>query len=150
MSSDAEHKETLTQGNAKGKRKGGQQQGPRGSPKVRAMVAKCRKEEGKERRNRQPPGKGVENHILSAFVLVLAEMELVFLPAAGVVLCFGFGMRTMPMLSCCRAVLTVSRGLFCLSYHPAGEELGGDKARTGIFSPILSLIQGGGGCAVWC
>lgn len=55
VSSDAEHKETLTLGNAKGRRKGGQQQSPRGSPKVREMVAKCRKEEGKEKKKEEPP-----------------------------------------------------------------------------------------------
>ena len=62
-------------------------------------------------------------------MLVLAGIELIFFIVAGMGLRFGFVLKTVLITQgCfhyCRAVLTQSQGLFCVSPHPTSEEAGG-------------------------
>lgn len=61
-------------------------------------------------------------------VLVSARIELIFLTAAGVVLCFGFRLRIMLIThQYCRAVLAQSPWLPSSLCHLANEQAWGDR-----------------------
>jgi len=71
-----------------------------------------------------------------AYVVVMAVIKLIFFIEASMMPCFGFLMKvvviTQHSFSCCRAVLTKSQGLFCLSCSPISKEAGGaEYARRG-------------------
>ena len=133
----------------------------------------------------QPTGIEAKNKCLAAFflthgeiegaILVLARIELIFFIVVCTVLCFGFIMKTVLMItqrcfSYCWAVLTQSEGLFCFSPYSTSEEAGGGQEAgrghsqdswpqltKGIFQTIgchaqhikLGAEVGRGGCSEW-
>jgi len=68
---------------------------------------------------------------MSKYVLVLAQIELIFFLIASVGLCFGFVLKTVwvthQCFHYCWAVLTQSQGFFCFSHHPTSEEARGAR-----------------------
>jgi len=56
--------------------------------------------------------------ILQDLVLVSAGVELIFFLVAGVVLCFGFGMKIMFITYRCFQLLLSNQGLFSFSHWP--------------------------------